>query len=227
MMKSLFTKILIVLFLVAGAQTAAAAKPDNPGNSGASTTEESETSENSGDDDALDIFKIQGSKKGLIKLNKENFCTGETFSVGVVFPKSLRAVWTGQADVHLVIWLPDGGPDNPLSAPLFLNGEFPDKPMNLFEIPLEPDTALPAGTYQFALVLTKPNEMQLSDNSEPAGEEGDSPSDTPPPYEHLSPLELGNWYQGFAGLVSAKAVKISDVCDELPAASAASENDSE
>ena len=162
MMKRLFATLLILLFLMMGAQTATAVKPDNPGNSGGSTAGEPEASEDPADDAAFDVFKIQSSKKGLIKVDKENFCAGDTFSIAVVFPKSLRAVWNGDADVHLVIRLPNGDPDL-FTFPLFLDGDYPDKPMTLFELPLETETPslplpLPTGTYQFALVLTKPNE---------------------------------------------------------------------
>ena len=228
MMKRLFATLIILLFLVLGAQTATAAKPDNPGNSGASTAGEPEASEDPADDAAFDVFKIQSSKKGLIKVDKENFCAGDTFSIAVVFPKSLRAVWAGDADVHLVIRLPNG---DLFPFPLFLDGDFPDKPMTLFTLPLEPETpslppTLPTGTYQFALVLTNRNESQSPGDSEPEGEGGDGDSSMSS-YVPLSPLDVDNWYQGFAGLVGAKSVKIRDVCDESSEESTASDNDFE
>jgi hypothetical protein len=134
------------------------------------------------ENEILDVFKGQGKRSGLIKVNKTDLCTGDVFSVAVVLPSSLNAVWSGVADVQLIIRLLDG---NFLISKL--ENIDPDLPFNLFSFEL-PEEGLPAGYYQFALILTN------------KGVEG------------LDSLDLSNWYNGFNGLISVKNVRIRVGC---------------
>ena len=53
-------------------------------------------------DETLDILKVKG-KNGLIKVSKSIFYENDTLDVKVVFPKSLKGLWAGEADAHLLI----------------------------------------------------------------------------------------------------------------------------
>jgi len=138
----------------------------------------------SNDNEILDVFKGQGKRSGLIKVNRTDLCSGEEFTVAVVLPSSLSAVWSEEADVQMVIRLPDGQffPGIPVD-----NAD-PDLPFDLFSFDL-PD-GVPEGNYQFALILT-------------SAEGGEEP---------LDPWDLRNWYNGFSGLISVKNVRVRVGC---------------
>lgn len=136
------------------------------------------------DNAALDIFKVLGTKGGLIKISKDFFYPGDSFSLSVVFPKSLKAIWSGEADINLLIVMPDG---TMVKLPLLSAGTPPDQPKSLFDdLKLGIET-FPPGIYQFAVILTK--------------SEGD-------------PLLLKDWYNGFQGLIAATTMKFKPACDE-------------
>lgn len=133
---------------------------------------------------ALDIFKVLGTKGGLIKISKDFFYPGDSFSLSVVFPKSLKAIWSGEADINLLIVMPDG---TMVKLPLLSAGTPPDQPKSLFDdLKLGIET-FPPGIYQFAVILTKSG--------------GD-------------PLLLKDWYNGFQGLIAATTMKFKPACDE-------------
>jgi len=45
-----------------------------------------------------------GSRQGLIKTDKHIYYPGDTLKIRVVLPRSLKAVWTGEADSHIVVF---------------------------------------------------------------------------------------------------------------------------
>ena len=52
-------------------------------------------------DEILDTLKVKG-KKGLIKVSKSIFYENDILDIKVVFPKSLKGLWSGEADAHLL-----------------------------------------------------------------------------------------------------------------------------
>lgn len=132
------------------------------------------------------------ARSGLVQIiqNPKLIRNSETESydlqVAVVIPKSLHAVWTGDADAWLVIWNSGQMMQIQLTGENADNGYTwsPDHPRNLITITAEQMKmkGLQTGDYQIGLVLTQ------------AG--------TP------DPIVLSNWYGGFSGLVSVARLTI-------------------
>ena len=140
--------------------------------------------------------KDLGMRSGLIQnpqLVYDSNGALNDLQVTVVLPKSLDALWTGEADAWLVVWMTS---DEPGETPIVLspvqltagNGHkwSRNHPRNLVTIggnDLQSLNDLPIGDYQIGLILTYK----------------DSPD----------PTALGNWYGGFSGLVSVSRFKIT------------------
>lgn len=120
-----------------------------------------------------------GGGSGLIVPNRHVYYPGDTLQVRVVYPRSLTAIWSGDAESHIVINVPG---DASFSVPL--TTDTPDSVVSLVELTDLDTSVLSPGDYQLGLVLTNPG--------------GD-------------PLNLGDWYQGFRGLLSIERVRFSDV----------------
>lgn len=145
----------------------------------------SDSSNNSSSNSSLNIFNVKGIKSGLIKVDKNIFYSSDTIDISVVFPKSLKSVWDGSSDAYIVIRTADGTLFDPF--PVFSSGQTPDKPKTFVSLDLS-STPIPAGDYQVAMILVNPG--------------GDA-------------LNLGDWYNGFSGLISATTFKINTECDPL------------
>jgi hypothetical protein len=163
-----------------------------------------------GNSNASGHNKVPNVRSGLIQMNRGVYYPGDIIEVRMVFPRSLRAVWSGEADSHIVVRWPDG---TVFSQQINVDGWVPDQPANFVELEIPEDIGtnasddedlglddLPIGEYQLALVLTKKAE-QSDENGE-----GDGTA--------LSPLNLENWYEGFAGLVSVARFKFNTETDD-------------
>lgn len=128
-----------------------------------------------------------GARGGGFLPSKHVYYPGDTLQIRVVIPRSLKGVWNGEAEAHLVVYAPAGenGETTVLSAPLIL--ETPDKPQMMIEVKDLDTSKLLPGEYQLGLVLTIP--------------EGD-------------PLALADWYEGLKGLIGVARVKFSAGPDE-------------
>lgn len=141
-------------------------------------------------------------RSGLIKsprhIHSRNSGDRSGFGISVVFPRSLRQVWTGEADAWLII-LPYADTAEEVQGDLPVikltgddalfdsdltseSGGATHKPKQSFTIPWEDLRDLPGGTYQVGLVLTVKGSTD--------------------------PTVLGNWYGGFSGLVSVTSLTI-------------------
>lgn len=143
-MKKLFTLTAITLFVVFGMSTIGFTASDNANSSS-----------------TLDIFKVKGIKKGLIKVNKNICYSGDPLEISIVLPQSLKAVWSGDAEVHLVIRMTNGAWVK--QPPVFFDGTIPDQPKTFVSITLGSD--IPEGDYQMAIILVNPggDPLNLSD----------------------------------------------------------------
>jgi hypothetical protein len=141
--------------------------------------------------------KDLGMRSGLIQ-NPQLIYDSESgklndLQLTVVLPKSLDALWTGEADAWLVIWMtsdedgqtPIGLTKVQLTAGNAKNGNkwSRNHPRNLVKIGGSDLQNLQKGDYQIGLILTYKNSTD--------------------------PTALGNWYGGFSGLVSVSRFKIT------------------
>lgn len=125
--------------------------------------------------------RAPGKSAGGILPGKHVYYPGDTLTLRVVFPRSLKALWQGDAEAHAVVYVPGG---TAIAAALPVG--VPDKPYNMLVMEDLDTSSLEPGTYQIAMILTKP--------------EGD-------------PLSLDDWYGGFRGLVNVSRVKFSESAD--------------
>ena len=92
-----------------------------------------------------------GSAKGLLKLNQHVYYAGDTLQVRVVYPRSLQAIWSGDARGHLVVYVPTGAP---VTVPL--PATVPNQPIQVLDLTNLDTSQFAEGNYQIALVLTAP-----------------------------------------------------------------------
>jgi len=92
-----------------------------------------------------------GARKGIIKTDKHIYYPGDTLEIRVVMPRSLKAVWNGEADSHIVVYVPDG-----TAIPVPLTIDVPDKVSSWFTLEDLDTNDLAEGDYQLGLVLTVP-----------------------------------------------------------------------
>lgn len=92
-----------------------------------------------------------GSAKGLLRLNQHVYYAGDTLQVRVVYPRSLQAIWSGDARGHLVVYVPTGAP---VTVPL--PATVPNQPIQVLDLTNLDTSQFAEGNYQIALVLTAP-----------------------------------------------------------------------
>ncbi len=92
-----------------------------------------------------------GSARGLLRLNQHVYHAGDTLQVRVVYPRSLQAVWSGDAVGHLVVYVPSG---QPVTVPL--PATVPNQPIQVLDLTDLNTAQFAEGNYQIALVLTAP-----------------------------------------------------------------------
>jgi hypothetical protein len=157
--KILYRLVIITTILCWIASPALAKKPENPGSQGNKPALEKPGSKPSSE--VLEVFKVKGLRKGLIKLNKASLGPGNQLEIQIVVPASLKAVWNGMADLHLVLRLPDGVF---IAVPVYVDGATPDSPKTLVNIQVE-EGMLAEGRYQIAMIMTEPggDPLQLAD----------------------------------------------------------------
>jgi hypothetical protein len=101
-----------------------------------------------------------GSARGLLKLNQHVYYAGDALQVRVVYPRSLQAVWSGDAVGHLVVYVPSG---QPVTVPL--PATVPNQPIQVLDLTDLNTSQFAEGNYQIALVLTAPegDPLKLAD----------------------------------------------------------------
>jgi hypothetical protein len=87
-----------------------------------------------------------GSRSGLIKANKQVFYAGDTMTIELVLPASLKPLLNKQAEAQVLMYVPGG---DAVAFPVKMLGEG-----RLVETVID-TSAIPAGVYQLALVLVK------------------------------------------------------------------------
>lgn len=87
-----------------------------------------------------------GAREGLIKTNKQIYYAGDSISIQIKLPSSLKPFLEETAQLQLLLYIPTGAV---VASPVIADGKF-------FEGTID-TTALPAGVYQLGLVLVKPN----------------------------------------------------------------------
>ncbi len=87
-----------------------------------------------------------GARDGLIKTNKQIYYAGDSISIQIKLPSSLKVFLEETAQLQLLLYIPTG---DVVASPVIADGKF-------FEGTID-TTALPAGVYQLGLVLVKPN----------------------------------------------------------------------
>lgn len=134
-------------------------------------------------DDAKALPKTKPAAGGAsyVQTGKTIHYPGDAFSLKAVIPKSLKDVWDGKAAVYIVITMPGGGAISVLVPAKDPNAEG-DKVREIVPLSAEVMKTLPAGDYQMAMVVTKLG--------------GD-------------PLNVGDWYGGFKGMLGVKRVKVA------------------
>ncbi|OUD12139.1 hypothetical protein [Thioflexithrix psekupsensis] len=88
-----------------------------------------------------------GSRPGLIKANKQVFYAGDTMTIELALPASLKPLLNKQAEAQVLMYVPGG---SAVAFPVKMLGEG-----RLVESVID-TSAIPAGVYQLALVLVKP-----------------------------------------------------------------------
>lgn len=101
-----------------------------------------------------------GASKGILKLNQHVYHAGDTLQVRVVYPRSLTAVWSGDAVGHVVVYVPSG---QPVTVPI--PASTADQPIQVLDLTNLDTSQFAEGNYQIALVLTAPagSPLKLSD----------------------------------------------------------------
>ena len=148
--KFLYRLVIITTVLCWAAAPAVAKKPENPGSQGNKPALGQPGSRPSSE--VLEVFKVKGLRKGLIKLNKATLGPGNQLEIQIVVPASLKAIWNGMADLYLVLRLPDG---DLISVPVYVEGATPDSPKTLVNTGIEAGM-LAEGRYQIAMIMTNP-----------------------------------------------------------------------
>jgi hypothetical protein len=140
-----------------------------------------ETEKDKDDAKAIPKTKPAAGGGGYVQTGKTIHYPGDAFSLRAVIPKSLKDVWDGKAVVNIVITMPGGGA---ISVPVPAKDPSTegDKVREIVPLPAEVMKTLPAGDYQMAMVVTKIG--------------GD-------------PLNVGDWYGGFKGMLGVKRVKVA------------------
>lgn len=87
-----------------------------------------------------------GAREGLVKTNKQIYYAGDSISIQIKLPNSLKPFLEETAQLQLLLYIPTG---DVVASPVVADGKF-------FEGTID-TTALPAGVYQLGLVLVKPN----------------------------------------------------------------------
>lgn len=101
-----------------------------------------------------------GAGKGILKLNQHVYYAGDTLQLRVVYPRSLEAVWSGDAIGHIVVYVPSG---QPVTVPI--PASTADQPIQVLDLSNLDTSQFAEGNYQIALVLTAPagNPLKLGD----------------------------------------------------------------
>ncbi|MBX9936978.1 MAG: hypothetical protein K2Y10_10355 [Burkholderiaceae bacterium] len=101
-----------------------------------------------------------GAGKGILKLNQHVYYAGDTLQLRVVYPRSLAAVWSGDAIGHIVVYVPSG---QPVTVPI--PASTADQPIQVLDLSNLNTSQFAEGNYQIALVLTAPagNPLKLGD----------------------------------------------------------------
>jgi hypothetical protein len=125
------------------------------------------------DDQPVTVVKLKKPNRyhGLIQTNKQVYYSGEELDISVVIPEQLTALLEEAAELQLLIYSPDG---KVKAFPVMGDGKF---------LETTETSAIAAGNYQLALVLTK---------------------------RGGNAVNVGDWYNGFAGLVNTSRLKIND-----------------
>ncbi len=87
-----------------------------------------------------------GTRSGLIQLDQHIYYPGDTITVSVTIPSSVDGYWSGGAEAHLVVFMPDG---SLMSVPIEVASPTTNQGIATLDT-----TDLPAGDYQLAFVLT-------------------------------------------------------------------------